>query len=149
MKNNDQITINKSTYNALVHSHLQSEILRHPDCKDLNNIDHLIRYMIHELHYQWSDSKQAFCLHIASGDILIPDSRSVHAAIDSIAADPATAFLLASKKQVARYVRPRNNPWIRGDWFNLGVQGEVFRHDPDLARKWRHEALAVNARNPA
>lgn len=146
MNNTDTITISTATYNALVNEKLRSEITSHPLCKNLNNIDHLVLYITQELHYGWSESKQAFTLHIASGDILIADTRTVQQAIDAIAADPATAFLLASKAQVARYVRPKNNPWIRGQWFNLGVQGEVFTHDPELARKWKHEALAVNGK---
>lgn len=134
--------------NVIAKDRLKSEITSHPKCDNLNNIDLAVDYIIDEYQYTWNEERQKFMAHYAAGDVVVPDDRTVHDIIESILADPTRACILATRAEVERYQRPKRNPWIRGEHFNLKDQASVFRHEPDLARRWRAEATTVNAQVP-
>lgn len=144
-KNDEMIKISKHSMVAITRDKLANEITSHEKCINLNNIECAINYFIEEFNYTWNEENKQFCTHLREGEIFIPDGRTVHQHIDIILADPTTACLLASRAEVERYERPKHNPWIRGQGFSLKLQGSVFRHEPELAKRWRHEATAINA----
>ncbi len=125
---------------AIARDRVGIEITSHPKCKNLINLSLVVDYFLQDLHFGWNESRQAWCVHYAAGDAMIPDTRTVHDLIDQMLADPSRACLLASREQAEQYVRPKRNPWIRGQWFSLHEQGRVFRCEPEQARKWRDEA---------
>lgn len=142
----ETVVITTKSMNAMTKDKLKTEIKSHEKCRDLINIDHVIEYFIKDLNYGWNENRQAWCLHYAEGGIMVPDPRTVHDMIDRLLSDPSTACLLATRSQVAQYVRPAHNPWIRGQWFSLAKQGEVFKHEPELAQRWRNESVTLIAR---
>lgn len=147
-KDDDMMQISKKSMNAITRNRLASEIISHEKCGNLNNIECAVNYFMTEYHYAWNEEKKQFCTHYREGEIFIPDGRTVHGHIDILLADPTTACLLASKAEIKRYERPKRNPWLNGQGFSLQEQGNVYRHEPELARRWRHEATAINAQVP-
>ncbi|NCC61170.1 MAG: hypothetical protein EOM12_09545 [Verrucomicrobiae bacterium] len=127
---------------AIIRDRIGIEITSHPKCKNLVNLGLAVDYFVQDLHFNWNEKMQAWCVHYVQGDAMIPDTRTVHDVIDQMLADPERACLLATREQAEQYVRPRHNPWVRGPWFSLTEQGRVFRHEPEQARKWRNESEA-------
>jgi|GEM_PF-6353506 hypothetical protein len=147
-KNDDTVTISKQIIDAITRDKLASEITSHERCKNLNNLEYAINYFINDYHYTWNEEKKQFCTHLREGEIAIPDGRTVHEHLDGLLSDPKTACLLATRAEVERYERPKCNPWIKGADFSLKKQAAVLKHEPELAKRWRHEGTTINAEVP-
>lgn len=144
-KNDETVKISKQSMDYISKDKLKNEITSHAKCINLSNIDHVLNYFISELNYGWNEEQKKFCTHLREGEVIIPDGRTVHDHIDSLLSDSTRACLLATRAEVERYERPASNPWIRGAGFSLKLQASVWKHEQPLARRWKHEATAINA----
>lgn len=130
---------NKALTKALeqaAYDQLVAELKALPSMKDCPNVGLVARWIIEEHHYGPNPETHAFQTH---GDVerRYATKFEIRALVDSMKADEETAILI--RPAAPKWTPPTENPWLK-ESFNLTRQGDVKRHDPELAEKWKAEA---------
>ncbi len=115
---------------------LIAELKAHPDLKNCPNIPLVADEIIYRFHYGPNQETGAFQVHYDE-ERRYPSVRQLPEIIPSMKDSPETAHLF--RPATPKWERPEKNPWLKLYW-NLTAQGQVFRHDPELAQKWMAEA---------
>jgi hypothetical protein len=96
------------------------------------NYDHVARWITETYHYGPHAETGQVQAHL-DADRLHASSLTLPEIVRIMMTDPETAHLC--RATVTAWTPPADNPWLPDSW-NLTQQGQVVRHDPDLADKW-------------
>lgn len=124
-----------ASYDALL-----SAIKAHALSKCCRNYEVLARWIAKEFNYG-PNSITYECMAHFDNEHRHPSGKTLQCILEGIASDPEQVHLLSPKP--ITYKRPAHNPWLR-EHFHLGRQGDVFKHEPDLARSWAEVGSVIN-----
>jgi len=118
-------------------SELLNEVKKHQLCQGIEDPGRVAEYIGRKYLWAFDEELNTFCFHNLNGT---PSAVTVSAAI-MVAFDADTERHLFAVKA---WQPPKFNPWVP-EHFNLTVQGEVFKNDPALVKRWQHEADVLKA----
>ncbi|NCC85019.1 MAG: hypothetical protein EOM03_12965 [Clostridia bacterium] len=106
------------------------------DLQHCPNYDHVARWITETYHYGPHAETGQVQAHL-DADRLHASSLTLAEIVRIMMTDPETAHLC--RATVTAWTPPETNPWLP-ESMNLTLQGQVVRHDPDLAEKWAAQA---------
>lgn len=136
MKKTEREVILEAALEAAARQVLIAELKARPDLKSCPNFDLLADAIILDHHFGPNAETGAFQAHY-DPERRYRSGSQLPEIIASMAADSQRVHLL--RPAAPKWVAPTENPWLP-EYFNLTKQGDVTRHDPELAEKWQAEA---------
>lgn len=124
---------------------LYLELCALPELAECPNYEHPARWIIQNYNYGPNATTGTIQAHL-DAERHHPSTLDLPTIVRGMIDDPETAHLC---RPVQAWARPGVNPWLNGPNWNLTLQGQVVRHDPELAARWKHHADTVNAQTTA
>lgn len=121
------------------------ELRAMPELANCPNNEHVARWITQSYNYGPNAETGIIQPHL-DAERHHPSTLDLASIVRIMIDDPETAHLC---RPVQAWERPAENPWLDGASWNLTSQGQVFRNDPELAARWKHQADTVRAQRVA